>query len=101
MIRESFKRAGEDMWGSESGGWTPPRIVIWNVAATCSDFHATSDTEGVIMLSGWSPSLFRILTEEGARIQNPLEALHAQLYDERYDPIRDRLSLLKAPIRVP
>lgn len=101
MIREAFKRAGEDLWGSDSGGWTPPRIVIWNVAATCVDFHARSDTEGVIMLSGWSPSLFRILTEEGARIQNPLEALHAQLYDERYDPIRDRLSLLKAPIRVP
>jgi hypothetical protein len=92
MIREAFRRAGEDMWGTP---WTPPRIVIWNVAATTSDFHATADTEGVIMLSGWSPSLFKVLTEDGARVQTPLEALRMQLDDERYDPIRERLATLK------
>ena len=94
MIREAFKRAGEDMWGA-TYGWKPPRIVIWNVAATCADFHATADTEGVIMLSGWSPSLFKVLTEEGARVQTPAEALRIMLDDERYDPIRDRLAVLK------
>jgi hypothetical protein len=88
MIREAFKRAGEDMWGTP---WTPPRIVIWNVAATCTDFHATADTEGVIMLSGWSPSLFKVLTEEGARVQNPMEALRIILDSERYDLVRERL----------
>ena len=100
MIREAFRRAGEDMWGRvEEGGlgpWTPPRIVIWNVAATTADFHATADTEGVIMLSGWSPSLFKVLTEEGARVQTPGEALRMQLDDPRYDPIRERLRSLKA-----
>lgn len=89
MIREAFKRAGEDMWGE---GFHPPRIVIWNVAATCSDFHATADNEGVIMLSGWSPSLFKVLTEEGARVQTPAEALRVMLDDLRYEPIRKRLS---------
>jgi hypothetical protein len=93
MIREAFKRAGEDMWGAGSG-WTPPRIVIWNVAASCNDFHASADTEGVIMLSGWSPSLFKVLTEEGARVQTPEEALRVQLDAERYDPIRARLAEL-------
>ena len=92
MIREAFRRAGEDMWGCP---WTPPRIVIWNVAATCNDFHATADTEGVIMLSGWSPSLFKVLTAEGARIQTPLEALRIQLDDERYRPVRERLAELR------
>ena len=101
MIRESFRRAGEDMWGA-AYGWKPPRIVIWNVAATCVNFHATADTEGVIMLSGWSPSLFKVLTEEGARVQTPLEALRIQLDDERYDPIRKRLASLRLPpIRIP
>ena len=99
MIREAFRRAGEDMWGRvEDGGlgpWTPPRIVIWNVAATTADFHATADTEGVIMLSGWSPSLFKVLTEEGARVQTPAEALRIQLDDARYEPIRERLRSLK------
>ena len=95
MIREAFKRAGEDMWGA-ANGWTPPRIVVWNVAATCNDFHSTSDNEGVIMLSGWSPSLFKVLTEEGARVQTPAEALRIQLDDERYAPIRQRLASLRA-----
>ena len=100
MIREAFRRAGEDIWGRvEDGGlgpWTPPRIVIWNVSASCNDFHATADTEGVIMLSGWSPSLFKVLTEEGARVQTPAEALRIQLDDARYEPIRERLCRLKA-----
>jgi hypothetical protein len=101
MIRESFRRAGEDMWGA-AYGWKPPRIVIWNVAATSTDFHATADTEGVIMLSGWSPSLFKVLTEEGARVQTPLEVLRVQLDAERYDPIRKRLASLRMPpIRIP
>jgi hypothetical protein len=90
MIREAFRRAGEDMWG-EGNGFQPPRIVIWNVAATSKDFHAKSDEEGVIMLSGWSPSLFKVLTSEGARLQTPMEALRMQLDDPRYNPIRERL----------
>lgn len=97
MIREAFRRSGEDMWGEP---WTPPRIVIWNVAATCTDFHATADTDGVIMLSGWSPSLFKVLTEEGARVQTPMEALRVQLDDERYDPIRKRLANLRSVIQI-
>jgi hypothetical protein len=90
MIREAFKRAGEDMWG-EGQGLKMPRIVIWNIAATSTDFHAKSDTEGVVMLSGWSPSLFKILQKEGVVIQTPYAALRAQLDDERYDEVRKRV----------
>ena len=93
MIREAFRRAGEDMWG-EGNGFQPPRIVIWNVAATARDFHAKSNEEGVIMLSGWSPSLFKVLTTEGARVQTPLESLRIQLDDPRYNPIRQRLAAM-------
>ena len=97
MIREAFKRAGEDMWGAE-GAWHPPRIVIWNVANVANvgagDFHSKADEEGVIMLSGWSPSIFKILTSEGARVQTPGEAIRLQLDDERYDPVRARLAAL-------
>jgi hypothetical protein len=89
MIREAFKRAGEDMWGVP---FTPPRIVIWNVAATSSDFHAQADTEGVVMLSGWSPSLFKNLLKGEIKSMTPLEMLHIILEDERYDPVRNRLN---------
>lgn len=90
MIREAFKRAGEDMWG-EGQGLKMPRIVIWNIAATSTDFHAKADTEGVVMLSGWSPSLFKVLQKEGVVIQTPYQALRAQLDDERYDLVRERV----------
>ena len=90
MIRESFKRAGEDMWG-EGQGLKMPRIVIWNIAATSTDFHAKADTEGVVMLAGWSPSLFKVLQKEGVVIQTPYAALRCQLDDERYDPVRARV----------
>ena len=90
MIRESFKRAGEDMWG-EGQGLKMPRIVIWNIAATSTDFHAKTDTEGVVMLAGWSPSLFKVLQKEGVVIQTPYAALRCQLDDERYDPVRARV----------
>lgn len=90
MIREAFKRAGEDMWGAGKG-LKMPRIVIWNIAATSTDFHAKTDTEGVVMLSGWSPSLFKVLQKDGVIIQTPYQALRCQLDDERYDPVRARV----------
>ena len=90
MIRESFKRAGEDMWG-EGNGWKMPTIVIWNIAATCQDFHAKADTEGVVMLSGWSPSLFKVLQTKGVMSLTPEDALLIQLGDARYNLVRQRV----------
>lgn len=89
MIREAFKRVGEDMWG-EGQGLTMPRIVIWNIASTTTDFHAHSNTEGVAMLSGWSPSLFKALQTQGpdgVKPTTPMEMLRAQLDVERYDQV--------------
>lgn len=85
MAREAFKRAGEDLWQT---AWTVPRIVIWNVAATGPLAHAQSTEEGVIMLAGWSPSLFKVLCADGAQVQNPYDGLRAQLDDKRYDAVR-------------
>jgi len=91
MIRESFKRAGEDMWG-EGRGFAMPRIVIWNLASTySSDFHATADTPGVALLSGWSPALFEVLQSEGPRELTPMEVLRIELTNPRYDVVRERV----------
>jgi len=68
-----------------------PTIVIWNIAATCSDFHAKADTEGVVMLSGWSPSLFKVLQAKGVVEMTPMDALRIQLDDPRYDLVRARV----------
>lgn len=85
MIRENFRRVGEDMWGIP---FVPPRIVIWNLRADYKDFHATADQEGVVMLSGWSPSLFKVLQEKGVVLMTPRDALYAQLDDPMYDEVR-------------
>lgn len=90
MIRESFRRAGEDMWGT-GNGWVPPRIVVWNLSAAygAQNHHATAETPGVIMLSGWSPALFDILQREGPRDITPLEGLRLELAHPRYDRVRE------------
>jgi len=85
MAREAFAKAGEDLWSTP---WKVPRIVIWNVAATGPQSHAQSTEEGVIMLAGWSPSLFKVLCADGAQVQNPYDGLRAQLDDKRYDDVR-------------
>jgi hypothetical protein len=87
MIRESFKRAGEDMWGPGQG-FVPPRIVIWNLAGGANDHHATADTPGVAMLSGWSPSLFKVLQTEGPRTMTAYEMLRVELDQAQYEPVR-------------
>lgn len=92
MLREAFRRASEDVHG-DPNAWPAPRIVIWNVAATYSDNHqAAADEEGVLTLSGWSPSLFKVLCEEGPRAITPLEVLRQILDDKRYEPVRSRVN---------
>jgi len=91
MIKESFKRAGEDMHGP-GGALTPPQIVIWNLAANPTDNHATATTPGVSLLSGWSPTQFRVLQKEGPRSITPYETLRIELDDPQYNVIRERIA---------
>jgi hypothetical protein len=91
MIKESFKRAGEDMHGPGKA-LTPPQIVIWNLAANPTDNHATATTPGVSLLSGWSPTQFRVLQKEGPRSITPYETLRIELDDPQYDVIRERIA---------
>jgi len=88
-IQESFRRAGEDMWGLP---FVPPQIVCWNLAANPTDFHATAETPGVSMLSGWSPTQFKILTQEGPRQMTPMEVLRLEIDDPQYQIVRDRVA---------
>jgi hypothetical protein len=86
-IRTAFKVAGERVWG-EGNGWVPPRIVIWNLRAEYKDFHAKADQEGVVQLSGWSPSMLKVLQTEGVKVATPYMGLRKTLDDTRYDLVR-------------
>jgi hypothetical protein len=90
MIRTSFKNAGEDNFG-EGNGYAMPRIIIWNLRSNTQDFHAQADTPGVMMMSGWSPSLFKYIMKEGFKSITPYETLRMQLDDPIYDLVRDAL----------
>ncbi len=92
LLRENFRRASEDVHG-DPNAWAAPRIVVWNVADHYSGNHqATAHEEGVVTLSGWSPSLFKILCEEGPRVMTAYDALRVQLDDKRYDPVRAKVA---------
>ena len=90
-IRREFNEAGERVWG-KGNGWKAPRIVIWNVRAAFKDFHAKADQEGVVQLSGWSPSILKALQTVGVQVQTPYQGMRQILDDERYDAVRARLS---------
>ena len=87
QIRNEFKKAGEEVWG-EGNGWKVPRIVIWNLRAEYKDFHAKADQDGVVQLSGWSPSMLKALQKGGIQVMTPYEGMRAILDDERYDEVR-------------
>lgn len=87
MIRESFKKAGEDIWGVP---FKMPQIIIWNIASKKVEFNA--HTDDVLMISGWSPTLFNTLQKGGeVRPSTPLESLRVQLDTKRYDLVRNRI----------
>ena len=77
-IRDLFKAAG---------GWAPPRIVIWNLRAEYKDFHATDHQEGVVQLSGWSPSMLKALQKGRVQVLTPFQGMMALIGDMRYHPI--------------
>ena len=86
-IRREFKEEGEALYGMGKG-WKAPRIVIWNVRAEFKDFHAKADQEGVVQLSGWSPSILKALQKGGVQVQTPYDGMREILDDARYDPVR-------------
>lgn len=86
-IRNEFRDAGEKLWGA-GNGWKPPRIVVWNLRVEYNDFHATAHQEGVVQLSGWSPSSLKGLQRDGIKTVTPYEGLRALLDDNRYEKVR-------------
>jgi len=57
-IVRRFKEVGVRVCGKE---WPAPHIVYWNLQGGTSGFPAQADTPGVTMLSGYSPSLLKLL----------------------------------------
>jgi hypothetical protein len=78
MIQDSFAHAG----------YIAPRIVLWNLRAAYKDFHAKADKAGVVVLSGWSPSLLKAISANGVQVKTPYEGMREILDNARYDAVR-------------
>lgn len=72
-------------------GYKLPRIIIWNLRAEYKEFHATAQEAGVIMISGWSPSAFRILFDGTLDVIQSDGLIRKILDDPMYDSIRNVL----------
>lgn len=78
MIRANF----------EKFGYVAPRIVLWNLRAEYKDFHAKAGEDGVLILSGWSPALMKIVLSNNISVRTPYEGLREVLDNGRYDRVR-------------
>jgi hypothetical protein len=91
IARRAFVKQGEVLFG-EGKGWAAPRIVCWNLRAEYKDFQATATEMGVLQVSGWSPSMLRVLTTRGLEAFTPEAILRAVLSDPLFDRVRERLA---------
>eukprot|EP00613_Pedinella_sp_CCMP2098_P047460 CAMPEP_0171830218 /NCGR_PEP_ID=MMETSP0992-20121227/8117_1 /TAXON_ID=483369 /ORGANISM="non described non described, Strain CCMP2098" /LENGTH=640 /DNA_ID=CAMNT_0012445529 /DNA_START=99 /DNA_END=2021 /DNA_ORIENTATION=- len=113
LVRK-FSEAGVKVCGKP---WPVPEITYWNLRGDTVGFPSSATTPGVQLLSGFSPSLLKLLLsgeplqgeEEEVEVEvddgmggkvkkmvtekkNPLETLRRALDDEKYDPVREVLA---------
>lgn len=87
-IVRRFREEGLKVCGKE---WPAPRIVYWNLRGDTNGFPASGETPGVTMLSGFSPSLVKILLD-GEPIPTPSSRVRKALDDKDYSRIRKVLN---------
>lgn len=83
-------------------GYTLPKIIFWNLRGDTCGFPVTADTDNVQMLSGFSPSLLKLILDgdpieqssvEDKPLVSPAETYCKAIYDKLYDPIREVIRL--------
>ncbi|MHA2039201.1 MAG: DUF2828 family protein [Promethearchaeota archaeon] len=78
----------DDMY--KTHGYTRPQIVFWNVNGSIQDFPVTTDDNGTAMVSGFSPSILKIVMNKTQFNSDTI--LRDVIDDERYNEIKLRLS---------
>jgi Domain of unknown function (DUF2828) len=110
-----FKETGLSVCGKP---WPIPHIIYWNLRGDTHGYPANADQQGVTMLSGFSPSLLKMLMsgedvvgvddiaveidDTGEEVVNDLKkkktpymTLRAVIDDVEYDPVRQILARSK------
>lgn len=69
----------------EAAGYAMPNVVFWNVLGSTSDYPAQADMNSVGMLSGFSPTILRLVFSGEI---NPVSIVKRAISDPRYEVIR-------------
>lgn len=67
-------------------GYTLPRLVFWNVSSRTGTIPVISNELGVVLVSGFSPSVVQMILNGKT---DPYEALKELLNSERYQPVEE------------
>lgn len=80
----------------EDAGLPVPRIIFWNLRGDTRGFVAQHDSPNVQLLSGFSPALLKLVTDQEGDFDTskpitPYETFRLAVDDVAYDPVRDVL----------
>lgn len=76
MIQRKYSESGYEM----------PKIVFWNLASRNDNFPVSADTNGVALVSGFSPSILKTVLSGNA--MNPVNIMLDTLNQPRYEAIK-------------
>ena len=82
VIKEKYQNAGYEM----------PQLVFWNVASRGSNVPVRKDENGVVLVSGLSPSIIKFISEGEI---NPEKFMYNVLLSERYRPVLEVLNNIR------
>jgi len=90
-IEKKFDHLGRSICGKP---YSAPTIIYWNLRS-CNGHAVQANTNNTILLSGFSPSVLKLILS-GKKLEetgdlNPLAIMLDALHDERYNAIRDVL----------
>jgi hypothetical protein len=70
-------------------GYVRPQIVFWNVNGATDDFPCTTDSNGTVMISGFSPVILKSVMN--SKECSSVSVMRHTLSDQRYSQIKDIL----------
>ena len=67
----------------------PSSLQAAQVPRDVARMASKADQEGVVQLSGWSPSMLTALQKGGVQVMTPYQGMRIVLDDKRYDEVRN------------
>jgi uncharacterized protein involved in tolerance to divalent cations len=85
----------------EDAGYKLPEVVFWNVASRNRQQPVTKNEQGVLLVSGCTPRLFKMMTDGKLSESTPYEFMMEVLTSERYEKIHNHIEAFHPKARLP